>query len=119
VDVGIKEAAEILEVSTDTIRRRLKRGELEGTRMERPQGFVWAVRIGEREQPHMQLHMNDQVSITAPMQLVEFLQEQLKAKDEQIGLLIHKLAEVKVLPAPKPSARWWRRLQGLVAKKVS
>jgi len=109
VDIGINEAAGILGVSSDTIRRRLKRGGLKGTRIERPQGFTWSVHLDEREQPPMQLDMSDQMTINAPMQLVEFLQEQLKAKDEQIGLLIHKLADVQALPAPKPSA-WWRSL---------
>jgi len=113
MDVGITEAAWILGVSSDTIRRRLKRGELEGTRMERPQGFVWAVRIDEREQPPMQLDMGDQVNVSTPMQLVEFLQEQLRTKDAHIGQLIHELGELrtdlKMLPPPRGTS-WWRRL---------
>lgn len=48
--VSIKEAAERLGVSADTIRRRLKSGELSGEREKTPQGFVWRVELpGESE----------------------------------------------------------------------
>src|SRR5687768_14795603 len=40
------DAAGILGVSTDTMRRRVKRGELDGERRPTPQGFVWWVRLG-------------------------------------------------------------------------
>jgi len=43
--VSIKEAAERLGVSQDTIRRRLKHGELAGERAKTPQGFVWRVEL--------------------------------------------------------------------------
>jgi hypothetical protein len=43
--VSIKEAAERLGVSQDTIRRRLKSGELAGEREKTPQGFVWCVEL--------------------------------------------------------------------------
>lgn len=48
--VSIKEAAERLGVSQDTIRRRLKHGEIRGEREKTPQGFVWRVELpGEPE----------------------------------------------------------------------
>jgi len=43
--VTIKEAAELLGVSQDTIRRRLKHGDLAGEREKTPQGFVWRVEL--------------------------------------------------------------------------
>lgn len=43
--VTIKEAAERLGVSQDTIRRRLKTGELAGEREKTRQGFVWRVAL--------------------------------------------------------------------------
>lgn len=43
--VSIQEAAERLGVSPDTIRRRLKRGELQGTQARTPQGFVWQIEV--------------------------------------------------------------------------
>ncbi len=51
--VSIQEAAARLAVSADTVRRRLKRGELTGEREPTPQGFTWriALPIGERDAP--------------------------------------------------------------------
>lgn len=43
--VPIKEAAERLGVSPDTIRRRLKAGELTGEREKTAQGFIWRVEL--------------------------------------------------------------------------
>ena len=43
--VSIAEAAERLGVSADTVRRRLKRGELTGEQETTPQGFVWRVAL--------------------------------------------------------------------------
>src|SRR5215212_5855918 len=43
--VSIQEAAARLGVSVDTVRRRLKRGELTGEREPTPQGFVWRVAL--------------------------------------------------------------------------
>jgi hypothetical protein len=45
--VTIKEAAERLGVSADTIRRRLKAGELQGERQKTPQGFIWLISLPE------------------------------------------------------------------------
>jgi len=41
--VTINEAAKRLGVSPDTVRRRLKRGDLQGEREKTPQGFVWRI----------------------------------------------------------------------------
>ena len=43
--VPIKEAAERLGISADTVRRRLKRGELTGRQEPTAQGFVWVVEL--------------------------------------------------------------------------
>jgi hypothetical protein len=42
----LSEAAGILGVSVDTVRRRVKRGELDGEQRPTPQGFVWWVHLG-------------------------------------------------------------------------
>ena len=44
----LAEAAALLGLSVDTIRRRVKRGELVGEQRPTPQGFVWWVRLGNR-----------------------------------------------------------------------
>jgi hypothetical protein len=43
--VALKDAAAILGVSTDTVKRRMQRGELEQRRETIPQGFRWLVRV--------------------------------------------------------------------------
>ena len=43
--VTMGEAAQRLGVSVDTIRRRLRRGELEGQHQPTPQGFIWLIEM--------------------------------------------------------------------------
>src|SRR3954452_18472870 len=83
--VTIREAATILGVSSDTIRRRLRSGTLTGERAETPQGFVWYVDLPDDAdaspmhtptQPPMQVEMADMLAV---------LREQLAVKDEQIS----------------------------------
>ena len=118
-EVGIAEAARLLGVSEDTVRRRLKRGELQGTKVARPQGFTWAVELARSD-------MADGHHVSEPMQpppeapaqdnkgsdLLEFLQEQIRVKDGQIGELVHTIREMQtyMLPAPKHGNSWWRRV---------
>jgi hypothetical protein len=45
--VSLSAAADRLGCSLDTIRRRLKRGELPGRQVARPQGFTWQVFLGD------------------------------------------------------------------------
>jgi len=49
--IPIKEAAARLGVSTDTVRRRLRGGELAGERRQTPQGFLWLVELPVDVQP--------------------------------------------------------------------
>ncbi len=53
--ISIKEASERYGVSADTIRRRLKRGEIIGRKESTAQGFVWQIEVAsdheESEQP--------------------------------------------------------------------
>lgn len=49
--VPLKEAAARLAVSVDTVRRRLRAGELQGERRKTPQGFIWEVAVPVREEP--------------------------------------------------------------------
>lgn len=44
--VGLVEAAARLGMSVDTVRRRVKRGELDGRKLHTQQGFKWQVRLG-------------------------------------------------------------------------
>jgi hypothetical protein len=76
--VPIKEAAERLGVSADTVRRRMKKGELVGEKEPTPQGYEWRILLPidegsatmpERE-PVPALHQGDAIKL-------ELLQERL------------------------------------------
>ncbi len=43
--VALKDAAVLLDISVDTVKRRMHRGELESRRETIPQGFRWLVRV--------------------------------------------------------------------------
>jgi hypothetical protein len=47
--VTMGEAAQRLGISVDTIRRRLRRGELKGHLQLTPQGFIWLFEVAERQ----------------------------------------------------------------------
>jgi len=47
----VAEAAQVFEVSVDTIRRRMKRDELDARREQTPQGFRWLIRLPDEESP--------------------------------------------------------------------
>jgi len=92
----ITEAAAHLNIHVNTVRRRLNRGELQGHQ----EDGKWFVELpGEQATS----------TTDSTTDLITFLKEVISTKDEQIGILLHRLGEVKVLPAPKPSA-WWRSL---------
>lgn len=47
----VAETAQVFGVSADTIRRRIKRGDLETRREQTPQGFRWLIRLPDEESP--------------------------------------------------------------------
>jgi len=127
--VTIREAAERLGVSPDTVKRRIKRGDLRATKEETPRGGkgIWMIDLpddlpnpgaGDSDQAR---RLDDQVS---------FLRDQITFKDRQIADLHRLLDQAHRLlpggspagvgdeaPAPAvhraspPDARpWWRRV---------
>ncbi len=121
--VPIREAAARLGVSPDTIRRRLKSGELAGHREQTPQGFTWLVEvpftIEPPPRPDVPLEAPqappaaapDQEQTTAPAaevrrleQLVDVLQAELEARRrevEQLHIVLSQQARALALPAPQ------------------
>jgi hypothetical protein len=132
--MNVVEAAQFLGVSTHTVKRRLKKGELKGEQQATPQGFVWLVEVA-----------NDPVECEAAVadgsgaiptaspdraghfeEVIELLKSDLEARDKQINFLKEELEsrrrEVQelhvllqqaqaVLPAPKKDRQsWWQRL---------
>ncbi len=91
-EVGITEAAQRLGVSDDTIRRRIRVGQLEGRREKTPRGYRWVVQVP----PYP---VNDQAIQTTELEalrkeiadLREFLalaREELVARRKEVDQLI-------------------------------
>jgi hypothetical protein len=125
--VTMTEAAQKLGVSTDTIKRRLRRGELKGRKQPRPQGFTWLIELevefengkGTRAATRAHTDASTDASTGALEHLEDLIvslrsqvaaqQEQLVAKDRQIEQLHVLLQQAQaMLPAPKDNHPWWR-----------
>jgi helix-turn-helix protein len=91
MQVTIAEAAERLRLSERTIRRRVKTGELPGSQLSTPQGFVWMVDLPD-EWTIGQADSNGEVQalrgwIDQLSSQLDAMQSQLEAKDKQIEQL--------------------------------
>ena len=121
--VSIPEAAKRLGVTQDTIRRRIRKGELAAYQEPRPQGYVWLVDVPEEELSTEEPRYSDFKEETSEVQLLremmELLREELKTKDRQLEAREREVQELHVLlqqfqmalPVPKEDQQsWWRRL---------
>ena len=128
------EAAVILGVSPDTVKRKLQRGELVGHQEETPQGFRWIIElpdnadsskhssaapadapvttgVGETLREIVDILKDEVAELRQQLQTqATTYQEQLESKDKQIGELHVLLQQVQAaLPAPKEDRQsWWR-----------
>tara|TARA_Y100000310_G_scaffold165317_1_gene165060 strand:+ start:1639 stop:2061 length:423 start_codon:yes stop_codon:yes gene_type:complete len=128
--ISIREAAQLQGVAPDTIRRRIRRGELRAHQEPTPQGFRWLVEL-EKEAAQAeptQTHghgigngigdgIGDAQAGEAQVlrELVATLRshiqgqgEELEARRREVSEL-HILLQQKALPAPGGHP-WWRRL---------
>lgn len=100
--VQIFEASRRMGVSPDTIRRRIKKGELPAYK----ENNVWYVDVPESE---IKVTDNDG-EVQALKQLVKVLQDELEARRREIQELHVLLRDSRaLLPEPKPKP-WWRHL---------
>jgi len=109
--VSIGEAARRLGVSTDTIRRRIGKGELLAHREPTPQGYRWEIELQPNDQP-----LNGQDSNLGV--LVTTLQAQVQAQAEELDARRREVQELHVLlqtaqgaltaPESRPWWRWWK-----------
>jgi len=103
--VGIAQAARILGISQDTIRRRLKTGQLAGEKIQSAGGFRWLVEIPDPSQETTA--SNSQGETQALRDLANALQEQLNARTREISEL-HQLLAARALEGPRNRPRsWW------------
>jgi hypothetical protein len=109
MQVGIREAADMLRVSEQTIRRRIHTGELPATQMSTPQGFIWMVELSD-DPPT--------VEVDRTAALIASLESRIAAQDTELEAKNQQIAELHVLlqmqaqaalPTPRrPWWRWWR-----------
>ena len=128
--VSIDEAARLLGVSQDTIRRRIRNGELKAHQETRPQGYVWRVTLPDEEpESEGQNHVGDTYlsselvealrdTIQRQDDTIAQLRTQLEAKDRQLETRAREVQELHVLlqqaqaalPVPRDNRPWWQRL---------
>ena len=106
--VSIAEAARLLDVSPDTVRRRLRRGTLTAHKETTAQGFNWLVDLPD-ELPQDDGDESDG-EVKALRELVKTLQDDIEARRREVQEL-HILLQQSfaLLPAHKEQP-WWRRL---------
>jgi len=109
--VSVGEAARRLGVSTDTIRRRIGKGELLAHREPTPQGYRWEIELQPNNQPLNGQDSNLEV-------LLATLQAQVQAQAEELDARRREVQELHVLlqtaqgaltaPESRPWWRWWK-----------
>ncbi len=123
--VTVPEAARRLGVTEDTVKRRLRKGELQGERKARPQGYTWMVELPDEESetestvtgtvsPPDDDTVNHQVNNGETRRLeemVSMLQHQLEVREREVQELHVLLQQAQAaLPAPRDNRSWWQRL---------
>ena len=130
--VSVAEAAKLFSVSEETIKRRIRRGELSGQQQPRPQGYVWAVEIpdelfatttqhdattsqDDNTNPDTE-HNTSSGDVRRLEEMVAILQQQLGVYQEEMESRRREVQELHVLlqqtqaalPAPRDGRPWWR-----------
>jgi DNA-binding transcriptional MerR regulator len=121
--MNVVEAAQYLGVSTHTIKRRLKKGELKGEQQATPQGFVWLVEVADDSGA---IPTATAESANHSEEVIELLKSNLEERDKQISFLKEELESRRreiqelhvllqqaqtALSAPREDHQpWWRRL---------
>jgi len=110
--VGIAEAAHNLGISQDTVRRRLRCGELAGEKVRHAGGFRWLVEMdntttAEEDQRVLPSGNGTDTPLIASLEArIDDLKEELEARRQEIQQL-HILLSQRALESPSAS-RWWR-----------
>jgi hypothetical protein len=115
MQVSIPEASRLLRVSENTVRRRLKNGELKGHHVASVGGFAWIIELPDdlvQDAPESGEMAEMRASMARMEAHITSLEGQLQAKDRQIEQLHVLLQQVQAaLPAPKESQHsWWHKL---------
>jgi hypothetical protein len=118
--VSIAEAAHMLGMSQDTVRKRLRLGELTGEQVRAPGGFRWLVELpGENAEPQGQCETHQEGTtseVPYVRELIASLQAQIQAQQEELEARRREVEQLHVLlqqaqaalPAPRDNRPWWR-----------
>lgn len=114
VGLTVAEAAEVLGISRDAVRKRIARGTLQATK----QDGEWTVNLDDGDQPKTEGKTEDDSHfwelIQDQRQRIEKLEAELEQKNAWIGSLIERIPPQ--LPAPEEPEQaatregWWQRL---------
>ncbi len=121
--VGLAEAAQILGVSSETVRRRLKKGELTGDKIKTDHGYQWVVELEDLAPEGVPTTVVDVVELKralAPEDLAALVQaaqaplvNQLEQQAALIGELAAKVDELTAkLDERQEPVGFWARLFG-------
>ena len=104
----ITQTADLLGVSTKTIRRRIASGEVKAEKQKTSKGYRWLI-SPDALPPHWYVQRNVKDSI-APERDTEIamLHQQLKVKDQQIQELHSLLREIQQLTLTESPKKWWK-----------
>jgi len=108
--VSIGEAARRLGVSTDTIRRRIGKGELLAHREPTPQGYRWEIELQPNDQPLNGHEGNNEALVTALLAQVQAQAEELDARRrevQELHVLLQTAQTALAAPQHRPWWRWW------------
>ncbi len=108
--ISVGEAARRLGVSTDTIRRRIGKGELTAHQEPTPQGFRWEVELQPNDQS-VNGHEGTEALVTALQAQVQAQAEELDARRREVQEL-HVLLQTAQTALTAPKNRPWWKLWG-------
>jgi excisionase family DNA binding protein len=111
--LSIEEAAKALNVSKDTIRRRIKKGEIEAQKLPGPYGNMYYIK---EEDLATAAEIVDLVTVSRqlrPQEIKEIMQAVIEPLQQEIKELRQEVeslkGEIKQLPAAKQKP-WWKRI---------
>ena len=104
--LSIPEAMHTLGLSQDTIRKRLRSGDLEGQKVKGAGGFRWEVFVADDPTVKGVTQDGNHANEANNGALVEILREELTEKNRQISELHRLLAQTALNAAP--GRPWWK-----------
>jgi len=108
MEVTIAEAATQLNISPDTIRRRIRKGSISARQAPRPQGYIWMVDVPEISSQNVVVGTGfpqDQDLVSTLKDQVKDLWGQLETRSREISELHRLLAQTALVSSPRQP--WW------------